>query len=214
MKKKKKCRRTKTKNDGVVAINVMYANIQGFTGKKTSLQYIINSLDADVVLLAETMTRKVDLKGFQCIYPKESVGQNVAIILSPKLSSYNKMKLYEPNDTINMIGIRVEIRNVGVRLYTAHLKQQSTNTREEIDSQFDEIKNQFQSANYGREGMLMVFDANVHVGAEGISKCSDKQDAGGKRLMEVVRDEGLTIINNLDLCNGVVTRVDPRNGSR
>ena len=50
MKKKKKCRRIKTKNDGVVAINVMYANIQGFTGKKTM-----------------TMTRKVDLKGFQSI---------------------------------------------------------------------------------------------------------------------------------------------------
>ena len=30
--------------------------------------------------------------------------------------------------------------------------------------------------------------------------------------MSLVANEGLTIVNNLDLCDGVVTRVDPRNG--
>ena len=32
-------------------------------------------------------------------------------------------------------------------------------------------------------------------------------------LLSVVKEEGLTIINNLDICDGVVTRVDPRNGT-
>ena len=106
------------------------------------------------------------------------------------------MKLYEPNLTINMIGVRIEIQNVGLRFYTAHLKQQSTNSREDISSQFDEIKCQFRSANRGREAMLMIFDANVHVGAEGIGGCVDVQDWGGKVLMSLVSDEGLTIIKS------------------
>ncbi len=211
---KKKCRRSKKKKNVLNCIKIMYANIQGFTGKKTSLQHTMNSLESDVVLLAETMVRKVSLDGCQPICPKESVGQNVAIILAGRMCSLNKMKLYEPNDTINMIGVRIEVRNSGIRLYTAHLKQQSTNCREDILSQFDEIRSQFRSANSGREGMLMIFDANVHVGSEGVNGCKDTQDWGGKMLLAMVKEEGLTIVNNLNVCKGIVTRVDPRNGTR
>ena len=101
---RKACRRSKRKVDVSDTLTVMYANIQGFTGKKTSLQYTMKSLEADIVLLSETMTRKVSLPGCQCIIPKSSVGQNVAILLSGKICSCSKMKLYEPNETVNMIG--------------------------------------------------------------------------------------------------------------
>ena len=60
----------------------------------------------------------------------------------------------------------------------------------------------------------MIFDANVHVGSEGISGCKDVQDWGGKKLLSLVVDEGLTIINNSEKCEGLVTRVDPRNGAK
>ena len=123
------------------------------------------------------------------------------------------MKLYEPNETVNMMGLRIEINQVGIRLYTAHLKQQSTNTREEIQSQFDEIRCQFKSANNAREPMLFAFDANVHVGKDGIRNCKDSQDWGGKLLLSMIHDEGLTLVNNEETCKGVVTRVDPRNGN-
>ena len=81
-----------------------------------------------------------------------------------------------------------------------------------LRSQFDEIKSQFRSANLGREPMLLVCDANVHVGGEGIRNCKDEQDWGGKILLSLIKDEGLTLINNSNLCDGIVTRVDPRNG--
>ena len=41
----------------------------------------------------------------------------------------------------------------------------------------------------------MVFDANVHVGSEGVSGCKDVQDWGGQMLMSLVRNEGLTKTN-------------------
>ena len=208
-----KCRRSKKKQNKFVVLKIMYANIQGFVGKKTSLLHTMNEIDADVVLVAETMARKVTLQGCHCVCPKESIGQNVAIVLSGRTCSYRKIKLYEPNETINMLGIRLEIKEIGIRLYTAHLKQQSTHSKEEISNQFDEIKNQFRSASAGRESMLMVFDANVHVGAQGIKQCKDMQDMGGKMLLSVVKEEGLTIVNDLTICSGTVTRVDPRNGT-
>ena len=117
---KKKCRRSLHKKEKFESVKIMYANIQGFTGKKTSLQYNMDDVGADVVLLSETMTRKVGLQGCQCVCPQKSVGQNVAVILAGKMCSCEKMKLYEPNETINMLGIRVEVKGTGIRLYTVH----------------------------------------------------------------------------------------------
>ena len=62
--------------------------------------------------------------------------------------------------------------------------------------------------------MMIILDANVHVGNAGINECEDEQDWGGKLLLSMIESEGLTLVNNLGLCNGVVTRVDPRNGTK
>ena len=212
--KKKKCRRSNTKKNDTRTVTIMYANIQGIRGKKTSLEHVMSTCNADIVLLAETMTRNVKIEGCKCINPKTSVGQNVSIVLRGKCISNRKMKLFEPNESINMLGIRIEINGVGLRIYTAHLKQQSTNSRDDIKVQFDEIKMQFRSARTGHEPMILICDANVHVGGGIIEGCSDLQDWGGKELWSMIHDEGLSLINAMDKCSGVVTRVDPRNGTK
>ena len=142
----------------------------------------------------------------------KSVGQNVSIVLTKPTCNRKVMKLFEPNETINMIGVRIEVNNVGLRIYTAHLEQPSINPKDVIVNQFDEIVNQFRSADMGMEPMLMIFDANVHVGSNAIKDCKDHQDWGGKMLMDILNREGIILLNNADLCKGIVTRVDPRNG--
>ena len=109
------------------------------------------------------------------------------------------MKLYEPNEAANMLGIRVDLVSSSFRVYTAHLKQQSTNSRDEITDQFEEVRRQFQNATCSNEGILMVFDANVHVGGRCIEGCSDVQDWGGKLLMQIVEEENLVLLNAKDI---------------
>ena len=103
------------------------------------------------------------LDGCKVITPHKSVGQNVAIFLRKNLCSQPVGMIYEPNDTINMMGVRFEIRKNNIRFYTAHLKQCSVNTCDAIHDQFEEIKCQFRHANESGEAMILVFDANVHV---------------------------------------------------
>ena len=81
-----------------------------------------------------------------------------------------------------MIGIRLEMMNKNVRFYTAHLKQQSVTSRDDIVDQFEEVRKQFQYANDCKEGIIMAFDANVHVGADIIQGSTEIQDWGGKLL--------------------------------
>ena len=126
--------------------------------------------------------------------------------------STNVMKLYEPNEDINMLGIRMELMNNYIRIFTAHLKQASKNSREIIEVQFDEIKKQFRQAEVMNELMIAIMDVNVHVGNEGIKGCKDNQDWCGKRMLEIISEEKLILINDTNKCSGIVTRVDPRNG--
>ena len=62
----KKTRRSIRKKKHEETINIMYSNIQGYTKKKESLSFIMEELDCDLCLLAETMTRNVKLKGCRC----------------------------------------------------------------------------------------------------------------------------------------------------
>ena len=172
-------------------------------------------MNCDICMLTETMTLNVKFSGMRCITAKKSTGQNVAIILRGCVAGIEPMKLYEPNETVNMLGIRLEIaKNNHKRFYTAHLKQMTKNEKEIIVNQFEEIRQQFRQAAISREGMLLVCDANVHVGAPGIPNCNDKQDWGGVELLDLIDSEGLYLLNREELCRGVVTRVDPRNGTK
>ena len=173
----------------------------------------MSTCNADIVLLAETMTKNVKIKGCECINPITSVGQNVSVVLRGRCTSSRKMKIFEPNESINMMGVRVEVQGWALRLYTAHLKQQSGNSRDDIKVQFDEIKMQFKSAAIGQEPMLLIGDANVHVGGDVITGCSDVQDWAGKELWSMLQEEGLLLINAMDKCSGIITRIDPRDGS-
>ncbi len=193
-------------------LTIFYNNVQGFSGKKNSLMEIFDVLDPDICLLTETMVVRTKLEGTKPINPVKSVGQNVAILLRKKLVNHRVVKIYEPNDTANMMGIRLEMKNNGLRVFTAHLKQLSVNTRSVIQDQFEEIRCQFREANSCQEAMLLAFDANVHLG-DAIRGCVDKQDWGGKILRDLIQEEDLILVNNQNICFGVVTRVDPRTGT-
>ena len=41
----------------------------------------------------------------------------------------------------------------------------------------------------------------------------EKQDSAGKELVKLINDENLVLLNSLELCSGVITRIDPRDGS-
>ncbi len=196
-------------------IKMIYSNVQGFTGKKQSISEILSVLDCDICFFAETLTTNVKISGWKSITPSKSVGQNVAILLSQKMAGIPCMKLYEPNDIVNMMGIRLEVtKNNFKRLYTGHFKQLSANDREDVRNQLFELRDQFREAALCKEGMIILCDSNVHVGGEGIEGCDDTQDWAGKELLDMIHEEGLYLVNNNEICHGIVTRVDPRNGTK
>ena len=105
--KKKKVRRSRKGKKKYEILNILYSNIHGIARKKESLQYIMEELDCDICLLAETMTKTVELNGCRCINPSKSIGQNVNIIIRNTVIDNDIIKLYEPNELVNLMGIRI-----------------------------------------------------------------------------------------------------------
>ena len=116
LKKNKPIRRARMNKRVCKEFKILYSNIQGFTGKKSSIEDIMQTMGCDICLLAETMTTNIKIDGAKCITPKKSVGQNVAIILRGAAAGIVPMKLYEPNETINMMGVRLEVAKNNFRL--------------------------------------------------------------------------------------------------
>ena len=54
----------------------------------------------------------------------------------------------------------------------------------------------------------------MHVGGAGVPGCADKQDWAGAELLDLIDQEGLYLLNREKVCKGVVTRIDPRYGTK
>ena len=92
-KRRKRIRRSIKRKKEKEIITVMYSNIQGVTKKKESLINIMEELNVDICLLAETMTRTFKIDGCRCFPPNKSVGQNVSVVLRNRLIDNDVIKL-------------------------------------------------------------------------------------------------------------------------
>ena len=61
--KKMKTRRSKMNKKKERVVTIMYSNIQGITKKKESLLNIMEEINCDICLLAETMTCRIKIPG-------------------------------------------------------------------------------------------------------------------------------------------------------
>ena len=93
-KKRKRIRRSVKKKKQNERFTIMYSNIQGITKKKENLMFIMEEMNVDVSLLAETMTRSVKLNGCRCFTSNKSIGQNVCIVVRNKLVNNDIIKLF------------------------------------------------------------------------------------------------------------------------
>ena len=69
IRRKKKVRRSKKGKKQYETLKLMYSNIQGVTKKKESLLYIMEELECDICLLAETMTKNGGVEWMQMHQP-------------------------------------------------------------------------------------------------------------------------------------------------
>ena len=69
------------------------------------------------------------------------------------------------------------------------------------------LENEVNSAEFVEEGLIIQMDGNLHAGPNLIKNDPNRQNQNGKLFMEFLeRNKQLTVVNSLEVCEGVITR--------
>ena len=75
------------------------------------------------------------------------------------------------------------------------------------DDFWEFLENEVNSAEFVEDGLIIQMDGNLHAGPNLIKNDPNRQNQNGKLFMEFLdRNKQLTVVNCLEVCEGVITR--------
>ena len=208
MRKTRRGRKKKSKNEEFFdygTFNVLQTNIQASSLRKSSLQAIVNNLEIDLVIVNETGLRKnnkFNLDGFTSFSKNRQNAPTggIATCINDKYS-VDTMKTSEgPKEEfiITRHGQFEPALNV-INLYGS---QESRLTVDEIKENWETILEEIIKIESRGENLLMIGDANRHVGSI-VPGNHQKTTVEGRLLIELLEEGNYVLINACeDLTHG------------
>ena len=186
-------------------------NCAGIKSKLESLNDVLKRLNPQIWTLQETKLKSNEkisceaVKNYQIFYlnRKDSGGGGLAIGVDREIES---TLLREGNDDIEALVVQVVIGKLPVRIIAAYGPQENSQ-KEKKDLFWDFIEEEATKAELEEHGLIIQMDENLHAGPDLVKNDPNIQNKNGKLFMEfLTRNPYLVIGNNLDLCNGIITR--------
>ena len=186
-------------------------NANGVSSKLPSLDYIIVTLNPEVMCIQETKLRKIGkIKGENTknyvifeLTRKKSRGGGLATLVKPDL---DPVFISEGDDQVELLVVQIRIKDLHVRVINAYGPQ-------ECDSQerkalfWARLHSEVVEAVEANCAVFIQMDGNLHCGKEIIKGDPNPINANG-RLLRAFLDNNpyISLINSLDRCQGKVTR--------
>ena len=190
---------------------IFYANARGITSKKLSLIDIIGELKPEIALFAETMlktTNQFVINGYSYIGKQRTSRAAGGVGILVKNEFKEIITPHQTDTDIEIIWVSIKrktSRPVFIGVYYG--KQESRNNRDEMLSEMDKLSSDI----HGKinEGEVILFmDGNGKIGLLG-----EEVSRNGSLLLNVFSECNLEIMNQSDVCEGQITRVNRRNTS-
>ena len=119
----------------------------------------------------------------------------------------------EGNDEVEALTVEIWIEDFPIRLVVAYGPQNSDRDnnpqkhKEKKEKFWEYIENEFVEAKKNAAGFLLHMDGNLHAGVEIVPNDPNPQNENGKLFQSFLeRNPEITVINSLDLCQGLITR--------
>ena len=115
--------------------------------------------------------------------------------------------VHKGNDEVEAISVDIFVKSMSIRCVVAYgCQENSLIEKKEVFWRF--IEEEVITAWDSGSGFILQFDGNLWAGPEIVPGDPRQQNKNGKLFQEfLVRNKNLTVVNSLDLCQGVVTRV-------
>ena len=193
---------------GRAEFSLMGSNANGIQAKKSSLKENINFFQPSAITLQETKLRRtgtLKLTGYQ-IFEKVRSGYGGGLLtavnenLSPVLISTGKCEESE------ILVVQCKAQNYDIRIINAYGPQEDLFNKEKIYSFWQELEQEVVTAIEDECLVVIELDANAKLGSEHNEDDPHNVTENGKLLLDIAQRQNLSIVNTMDVCEGVITR--------
>jgi exonuclease III len=208
--KRKKTRRGQRIRNKMKKFTIWYQNIRGIKSKLESLREKIEEYSPTVVCITETHlldTEPMSLEGYKIFRnDRDSMGGGSLIAVSEAIDSIctEVDKEKEGGETF---WLTIDNTRIKIRLGVIYAPQESRNKIPVYKKLYKRIENQIEEAKERAQKLLILGDFNCKVG-EAIKNNKSEISKSGKLLTKMIEKENLCLINSLDVCDGLWTRVE------
>ena len=188
-------------------LNLVYANVRGLLSKLPCVKEVLDETQASIACLTETHLAGnggINVEGYTFFGKAREGKKGGGVGLLVKNSMKACVSPHPPMRDLELMWVSVNIKSAKpVYIGTYYGKQEGERTEEitdEMDNLCDEIK---EVSSMGE--VILCMDANAKIGLMG-----EPMSRNGKLLADVFQECELIVMNEQDICTGVVTRQNRR----
>ena len=186
-------------------------NAAGIFSKLPSFNNVLESLKPTVFFIEETKLRKQgsikteETKHYQIfeLNRKDKQGGGLAI---GALDGVNPVWIREGSDDVEILVIEISVKDLKIRCICGYGPQEG-DTSDRKDRFWAKLEFEVIDANLNEACILIQMDGNLWGGPELIRNDPNCCNSNGKLFKKFLENNPqLTVVNNLDLCEGSITR--------
>ena len=216
--KKKKNRRVKkrknVRNHLNSELNLIGVNAAGISSKLFSFDKLLADTNAGVFFIQETKMRKEGkiktahtskYQIFERIRKTGKGGGGLALGVHHDLSP---AWVGEGENEIETLSVEISVQDFKIRCVAAYGPQETGPSAEEKAKFWMQLDTEVTAADDCNTGFILQMDANVWAGPDLIPGDPNSKNSNGKMFGDFMRrNSHLTLVNSLQLCEGLITRI-------
>ena len=215
----RKCRRGRRKSNKNISKSLRFlgVNCAGLRPKILTFKKVLNELNPSVFFLEETKykdTGKIKLENyiiFERVRKTKVSGGGVALGCKKELKP---VWVREGQDLVETLSVDIFVKQMKIRCCVGYGCQENDiiANKEAFWKYMDE---EVEEATKSGAGLVLQFDGNLWAGNKIIPNDPRPQNSNGKLFEQFLyKHPHLTVVNSLDLCEGLITRSRLRDGRK
>ena len=185
-------------------MSIFGTNSNGLSGKLSSLENAIKQLGyPSFVTIQETKLRSHNfrLPGYQ-VFQKNRTGLGGGILTAV---DENIGSVLVSSTESEILVVQSKIGDFNLRIINAYGPQEMESDKDNVFQFWQDLEKEVILAKESNCRILIQMDANAKVGCEIITNDPCRQSYNGGLLLGLIERENLSILNENDLCEGVIT---------
>ncbi len=207
--RKKKTRRGQRIKNKLKKFVVWYQNMRGLKSKFESLLDKIDEVSPTIICLTETHlleTEALAIKGYK-IFRNDRDNKGGGILVAVREEIKHICTVVEKGKEIGeTLWIVINNNQINIRMGVIYAPQESRTPKEDYKIMYSKLEHQLQQAKERQQKLLLMGDFNCKIGDAIKNNRPDITKAG--RLRKMTTKHKITIVNSLDICEGLWTRVE------